>query len=235
MASLTQWTWVWVNSRSCWWTGRPGMLQSMGLQTVGHDWVTELNWTEDSILGFGMQAFLYKGKIEIFLLEFSSPPMQDRERVTYRGALQDPGCGEPNPHLLISLIHCLNPRVRQSGSRAWWPISGSLLTYLKFVNWEETLCDISPVRTVSNFNFFTCQESLDFGIFIISFINSLIVVVGAFFCLKIEEHVGSYVCKHCGCHHKPSFKKIFWAIHFGRTRYLSCPMCEKMSWQKKEI
>ena len=45
MASLTQWTWVWVNSRSWWWTGRPGMLWSMGLQRVGHDWVTELNWT----------------------------------------------------------------------------------------------------------------------------------------------------------------------------------------------
>ena len=44
MASLTQWTWVWVNSGRWWWTGRPGMLQSMGSQTVGHDWVTELNW-----------------------------------------------------------------------------------------------------------------------------------------------------------------------------------------------
>ena len=44
MASLTQWTWVWVNSGSWWWTGRPGMLQSMGSQRVGHDWVTELNW-----------------------------------------------------------------------------------------------------------------------------------------------------------------------------------------------
>ena len=43
MVSLTQWTWVWINSGSWWWTGRPGMLQSMGLQTVGHDWVTELN------------------------------------------------------------------------------------------------------------------------------------------------------------------------------------------------
>ena len=42
MASLTQWTWVWVNFRSWWWTGRPGMLQSMGLQRVRHDWVTEL-------------------------------------------------------------------------------------------------------------------------------------------------------------------------------------------------
>ena len=46
MASLTQWTWVWVNSRSWWWTGRPGVLQSMGSQRVGHDWVTGLNWTE---------------------------------------------------------------------------------------------------------------------------------------------------------------------------------------------
>ena len=44
MASPTQWTWVWVNSGSWWWTGRPGVLQSMGSQRVGHDWVTELNW-----------------------------------------------------------------------------------------------------------------------------------------------------------------------------------------------
>ena len=46
MASLTQWTWVWVNSGSWWWTGRPGMLQSMGSQRVGLDWGTELNWTK---------------------------------------------------------------------------------------------------------------------------------------------------------------------------------------------
>jgi len=46
MASLTQWTWVWVNSRSWWWTGRPGVLQFMGSQRVGHDWVTELNWKD---------------------------------------------------------------------------------------------------------------------------------------------------------------------------------------------
>ena len=45
-ASPSRWTWVWVNSRSWWWTGRPGMLRFMGLQRVGHDWVTELNWTE---------------------------------------------------------------------------------------------------------------------------------------------------------------------------------------------
>ena len=43
MASLTGWTWVWVNSRSWWWTGRPGMLRFMGSQRVGHDWATEQN------------------------------------------------------------------------------------------------------------------------------------------------------------------------------------------------
>ena len=45
MASLTQFTWVWVNSRSWWWTASPGVVQSMGSQRVGHDWATELNWT----------------------------------------------------------------------------------------------------------------------------------------------------------------------------------------------
>ena len=46
MASPTQWTWLWVDSRSWWWTGRPGVLQSMGWQRVGHECVNELNWTE---------------------------------------------------------------------------------------------------------------------------------------------------------------------------------------------
>ena len=43
MASLTWWTWVWVDSRSWWWSGRPEVLQSMGFQRVGHDWTIELN------------------------------------------------------------------------------------------------------------------------------------------------------------------------------------------------
>ena len=45
MASLTRWTWVWVNSGSWWWTGKPGVLQFMG-HRVRHDWTTELSWTE---------------------------------------------------------------------------------------------------------------------------------------------------------------------------------------------
>ena len=55
MGSLTQWTRVWVNSRSWWWTGRPGMLQSMRSQTDGHDWETELSRTDWK-----------KGEVELF-------------------------------------------------------------------------------------------------------------------------------------------------------------------------
>ena len=50
MASSTQCTWVWVDSGSWWWTGRPGVLWFVGSQRVGHDWATELNWTEMELI-----------------------------------------------------------------------------------------------------------------------------------------------------------------------------------------
>ena len=49
MASPTQWTWVWVNSRNWWWTGRPDVLRFMGSHRVRHDWATQRNWTELNI------------------------------------------------------------------------------------------------------------------------------------------------------------------------------------------
>ena len=68
MASLTQWAWVWVNSGSWWWTGKPGMLQSMGMQRIGHDWVTELNWT-DSLEGLmlKMSSILWPPDVKSWL------------------------------------------------------------------------------------------------------------------------------------------------------------------------
>ena len=66
MASLTQWTWVWVNSGSWWWTGRPGMLQSMGLQRVRHDWATELNWTDTFVKTHWNVIFIYFLEMYVF-------------------------------------------------------------------------------------------------------------------------------------------------------------------------
>ena len=59
MASPTQWTWVWVSSRNWWWTGNPGMLQSMGLQRVGHEWATKLRPELEHVQVF---ALLWKKK-----------------------------------------------------------------------------------------------------------------------------------------------------------------------------
>ena len=70
MASPTRWTWVWVNSGSWWWTGRPGMLRFMGSQRVRNDWVTELNWlvvTQLIFLGFPYIQ-LYHLPIAIFII-----------------------------------------------------------------------------------------------------------------------------------------------------------------------
>ena len=69
MASLTRWTWVWVNSRSWWWTGRPGVLQFMGSQRVGHDWATELNWTE--LNWTEVICSSWKWNLNLSLLEYS--------------------------------------------------------------------------------------------------------------------------------------------------------------------
>ena len=60
MALLARWTWVWVNSGSWWWTGRPGVLWFMRSQRVWHDWATELNWTErryQTSISFGHSFF----------------------------------------------------------------------------------------------------------------------------------------------------------------------------------
>ena len=59
MASPTWWTWFWASSGSWWWTGKPGVLQSMRLQRVRHDWATELNWKA--------QIYRPKGSIESLL------------------------------------------------------------------------------------------------------------------------------------------------------------------------
>ena len=81
MASPTRWTWVSARSGSWWWTGRPGMLQSMGLQRTRHNWVTELNWTETKY-------------------QFPDPTCLFLARTThdtwYKAQL-----GQPSPHLMF--------------------------------------------------------------------------------------------------------------------------------------
>ena len=75
MASLTLWTWVWVSSGSWWWMGKPNVLQSMGLQRVGHDWVTELKWLRLEWLHFVIRIvklYVFYGVSDNWLKDLSS-------------------------------------------------------------------------------------------------------------------------------------------------------------------
>ena len=72
MASLTQWTWVWVDSGSWWWIGKTGMLQSMGSQRIGHDWVTELtDWLDCNSPGSSLHGISQARILEWVAISFS--------------------------------------------------------------------------------------------------------------------------------------------------------------------
>ena len=74
MASPTRWTWVWVNSGSWWWTGRPGVLRFMGSQRVRHDWATELTdwwcllWSHVDTFCQNKEIFLSKYLLKVLKL-----------------------------------------------------------------------------------------------------------------------------------------------------------------------
>ena len=94
MASPTRWTWVWVNSGSWWWTGRPGVLQFMGSLRVGHDWATELNWYCIFVVIF----LLFLKHTKIILADFTFHCLQHSVVST-------------QIYLLKSFLKLLHPRV----------------------------------------------------------------------------------------------------------------------------
>ena len=136
MAPPTQWTWVWVDSRSWWWKGRPGVLRSMGSQRVGHDWGPELTNT-----GVGCH-FLLQGifptrgpKPDLLHWLVSSLPLESPGKpcgVLIAGKMA--GCWYQNALLVVnsaSRVHLLLfrlPVIIQSHSDdlyvgQWWSLS----------------------------------------------------------------------------------------------------------------
>ena len=98
MTSLTQWTWVWVNSGSWWWTVRPGVLRFMASQMFRHDWVTELNWT--GILGnltlLGFIALVTSTKF-LFLSRVTHSQVPEIKEHLWDGHLWEPFCLPTRP------------------------------------------------------------------------------------------------------------------------------------------
>ena len=67
-------------------------------------------------------------------------------------------------------------------------------------------------------------------LFVLAFI---ILIVGVSFALKIETEAGYYECSKCHNKYVPKYKQVYFAMHFGTTRYLKCPKCNEKSWNKK--
>lgn len=71
--------------------------------------------------------------------------------------------------------------------------------------------------------------------YVVIIISALLFLIPGFYSLRLEVSIGSYKCKHCGHHIVPTYKQALRAIHFGTTRYLKCPKCNKRSLCKKVI
>lgn len=120
---------------------------------------------------------------------------------------------------------------------------------------EENFEEFAKIETAQNKKFFLYENVIGYIstitflilVFVASYVEGLpvwarvvlllfsfaLLIVGVSFCIKIETEAGKYECQKCGHQYVPKFSSVYFAMHFGRTRYMTCPKCGRKSWQKK--
>ena len=88
------------------------------------------------------------------------------------------------------------------------------------------------IALVMGVGFLPIKESIQVLIIMLA---TILIVIMAFVALKIEQVAGYYECRKCHHRYVPTYSKVLWAMHIGRTRYMKCPECNKRSWQKKVV
>lgn len=78
-------------------------------------------------------------------------------------------------------------------------------------------------------------EMKDWLRIILIVIGFILGFVGIFFAVRIEQVAGYYECGKCKHKYVPSYNSVLWAMHYGRTRFMKCPKCKQLSWQKKVV
>ena len=134
MASLTRWTWVWVNSGSWGWTGRPGVLQFMGLQRVGHYSVTEMNWTEPNWILSDLK-FIIGNILSYYSLSFKFNNKPSLFPVT-----RNPGI------IIYKTCLCVIKGVRNKYHRFLWTFSIPFMDVIELQNAAWSLTIISTIQ-----------------------------------------------------------------------------------------
>lgn len=97
---------------------------------------------------------------------------------------------------------------------------------------------IGIMSTISFFAFIMAAALINMELYfrIILFVTALVIfITGVAIALMIETEAGYYECGHCKHRYVPEFKSVFFAMHWGKTRYLKCPKCHKRTWNKKVI
>lgn len=105
----------------------------------------------------------------------------------------------------------------------------------KFFLYENVIGLISTATLLTLVLITSFIEMPAFTRMILIVIGFISFIIGMSFCIKIETEAGKYQCKHCGYIYVPKYSTVCFAMHFGRTRYMSCPKCHKKSWQKKHL
>ncbi len=94
------------------------------------------------------------------------------------------------------------------------------------------LCIIVMLALCAFASFVEMEEWLRVALILIGVVSIIIAIP---FMIKIEQTAGYYECAECGHRYIPEYKSVFMAMHYGTTRYMRCPECNKKSWQKKVL
>lgn len=99
--------------------------------------------------------------------------------------------------------------------------------YENVIGWMSVVSYLTLVFTASYL------EMPVFARIILLIVGFIMLIVGVSFCLKIEAEAGKYRCGRCGYLYVPKYSTVYFAMHLGRTRCMTCPKCHRKSWQKK--
>ncbi len=104
-----------------------------------------------------------------------------------------------------------------------------LMMYEYVIGYSSTVSFLTLIFVTS---FLVENHIAQVSLFILAF---ALLIIGVSFALKIETETGYYECQKCNHKYVPKYSKVYFAMHFGTTRYMKCPKCHKRSWQKKVI
>lgn len=104
-----------------------------------------------------------------------------------------------------------------------------LMMYEYVIGYSSTISFLTLIFVTS---FLVKNHIAQVSLFILAF---ALLIIGVSFALKIETETGYYECQKCNHKYVPKYSKVYFAMHFGTTRYMKCPKCHKRSWQKKVI